>query len=101
MADGADGHPARLARPVRQPRRERTAASYGPNAVAFALGCRLTGTYNLMAPGTPRTNRDLLDEIGRDLGFGPLEFRDELSAPARPVSGDRLTEAGFRPRGRA
>ncbi len=70
------------------------------DAVAFALGHRLTGTYNLMAPGTPRTNQDLLDEIGRSQGFGPLEFRDELSAPARPVSGDRLAAAGFRPRGR-
>lgn len=64
-------------------------------AAMFALEQNLTGVFNLTHPGVPATNRELFDSIGADLGFGPLEFRDEIAAPARPISAERLRAAGF------
>jgi nucleoside-diphosphate-sugar epimerase len=65
------------------------------DAVAFALSSRLVGTYNLTHAERPATNRQVFDAIGVRLGHGPLEYRDELSAPAVPVSVERLRAAGF------
>jgi nucleoside-diphosphate-sugar epimerase len=64
-------------------------------AVEHALAHRLEGVYNLTHSGVPATNRERFDAIGAELGFGPLTFRDELRSPARPVSVDRLADAGF------
>jgi nucleoside-diphosphate-sugar epimerase len=64
-------------------------------AIEHALNHELDGVYNLTHEGVPATNRDRFDAIGAELGFGPLVFRDELKAPARPVSVSRLTDAGF------
>ena len=64
-------------------------------AAMFALEQNLTGVFNLTHAGVPATNRELFDSIGADLGFGPLEFRDEIAAPARPISTERLRAAGF------
>ena len=65
------------------------------DAVAFALEERLVGTFNLTHDGRPGTNRDIFDAIARSQGRGPLEYRDELSAPTVPVSVARLRAAGF------
>ena len=65
-------------------------------AVEHALEAGLDGVFNLTHEGVPATNRDRFDAIGARLGHGPLEFRDELRSPTRPISVARLTATGFR-----
>lgn len=65
------------------------------DAVEHALRQGLDGVFNLTHDGVPVSNRERFDGIGAALGFGPLVFRDELKAPARPISVDRLADAGF------
>ena len=64
-------------------------------AVEHALTHDLDGLYNLTHADVPATNRARFDAISADLGFGPLTYRDELKAPARPISVERLAAAGF------
>jgi nucleoside-diphosphate-sugar epimerase len=64
-------------------------------AVHHALTHDLDGVYNLTHAGVPVTNRARFDAISADLGFGPLTYRDELKAPAVPVSVARLAATGF------
>jgi nucleoside-diphosphate-sugar epimerase len=66
-------------------------------AVLFALEKGLHGTFNLTHGDTPATNRELFDRIGTSQGFDPLDFRDEIAAPSRPISIGRLVAAGFEP----
>ena len=65
------------------------------DAILFALDRRLVGTYNLTHAEVPPSNREVFDAVGANQGFEPLGFRDELLAPARPISVDRLAAAGF------
>jgi nucleoside-diphosphate-sugar epimerase len=65
------------------------------DAAAFALRTRLVGTFNLTHDERPDTNREIFDAIARTQGNGPLEYRDELSAPTVAVSVERLRQAGF------
>jgi nucleoside-diphosphate-sugar epimerase len=67
-------------------------------AVEHALATGLTGVFNLTHEGVPASNRARFDAIGAALGHGPLEFRDELKSPTRPVSVARLAATGFRTR---
>jgi len=64
-------------------------------AIQFVLDHRLSGTFNLTHTEVPPTNRELFDRVGAGLGFGPLEFRDEIASPTRPVSNGRITGLGF------
>ena len=64
-------------------------------AIEHALSHDLDGVFNLTHAGVPATNRERFDAIGAELGLGSLTFRDELKAPAVPVSVDRLADAGF------
>lgn len=64
-------------------------------AVEHALSHDLAGVYNLTHAGVPVTNRERFDAIGQAAGYGPLTFRDELKSPARPISVQRLADAGF------
>ena len=64
-------------------------------AVEHALQHDLAGVYNLTHEGVPATNRERFDAIGADIGLGSLTFRDELKAPAVPISVKRLADAGF------
>ncbi len=66
-------------------------------AVVFALEAGLHGTFNLTHGDTPATNRELFDRIGAAQGFDPLDFRDEIAAPSKPISIARLLAAGFDP----
>ena len=65
------------------------------DAVMFAIEHDLTGVYNLTHAEVPTTNRERFDAIGSSLGLPPLTFRDELKAPAAPISVARLADAGF------
>ena len=64
-------------------------------AIEHALDKDLDGVFNLTHAGVPVTNRERFDGISADLGFPPLTYRDELKAPAVPVSVDKLADAGF------
>jgi nucleoside-diphosphate-sugar epimerase len=64
-------------------------------AVLFALERRLVGTFNLTHSAVPASNRELFDAVGAAQALPGLEFRDEIAAPTRPISVQRLAEAGF------
>lgn len=64
-------------------------------AIELALTRDLDGVFNLTHADVPATNRQRFDAISADLGLPPLVYRDELKAPARPISVDRLADAGF------
>lgn len=64
-------------------------------AIRHALDRSLSGLYNLTHADVPPSNRECFDSIGAKEGLPPLVFRDELKAPARPVSTDRLAATGF------
>ena len=64
-------------------------------AIEHALANDLDGVFNLTHAGVPATNRERFDAIGAELGLGSLTYRDELKAPAVPISVDRLADAGF------
>jgi nucleoside-diphosphate-sugar epimerase len=65
------------------------------DAILFCLQHRPTGVHNLTHGEVPPSNRTVFDAVGAAQGYGPLEFRDELAAPGRPVSVERLAAAGF------
>ena len=64
-------------------------------AILFSLRAGIVGTFNLTHPDVPASNRDLFDRVGAAQGLPPLEFRDEIAAPIRPISVSRLADAGF------
>lgn len=64
-------------------------------AIEHALTHDLEGVYNLTHAEVPATNQQRFDQISAQLGHGPLAYRDELKAPARPVSVARLAATGF------
>ena len=64
-------------------------------AVEHALTHDLEGVYNLTHADVPATNRARFGAISAELGFEGLTYRDELKAPARPISVERLAQAGF------
>ena len=64
-------------------------------AILFAVNNSMLGTFNLTHAEMPDSNRTLFDRIGADQGFEPLEFRDEIAAPRKPISTARLADAGF------
>lgn len=64
-------------------------------AIRFAIDHGLSGTFNLTHAETPPTNSSLFDRISERLGKPPLDYRDEIVAPAAPISTERLRAAGF------
>lgn len=65
------------------------------DAVVHALGHRLTGLHNLTHPEVPPTNAALFDALSVERGLPPLVYRDEIAAPAAPISVARLAGSGF------
>lgn len=65
------------------------------DAVVHALTERITGVYNLTHAEVPPTNAALFDSLSRAAGRPALVYRDEIAAPRRPVSVDKLTATGF------
>jgi nucleoside-diphosphate-sugar epimerase len=64
-------------------------------AVEHALQHELSGTYNLTHAEVPATNRDRFDSIGAGMGLPPLQFRDEIPSPSKPISTAALQASGF------
>jgi nucleoside-diphosphate-sugar epimerase len=65
-------------------------------AVVHALDQRLVGTFNLTHPEVPPPMGPYFDALSELDGLPPLEYRNELLAPTRPVSVDALLATGFR-----
>lgn len=64
-------------------------------AILFTLEADLVGTFNLTHAEVPASNRELFNRVGESQGLPPLEFRDEIAAPTKPISVSRLADAGF------
>ncbi|CAM3259721.1 NAD(P)-dependent oxidoreductase [Nocardioides dubius] len=64
-------------------------------AVVHAVEAATSGTFNLTHPQVPPTNARLFDTLSNAQGLPPLEYRDEIASPARPISVARLAAAGF------
>lgn len=64
-------------------------------AISFAIRTQLTGTYNLTHAEVPASNEERFNSIGAGIGLPPLVFRDEIEAPASPISVAALASAGF------
>lgn len=64
-------------------------------AILFALESRVVGTFNLTHSAVPATNKELFDAVGAAQGLPGLEFRNEIAAPTKPISVQRLADAGF------
>ncbi|WP_262849067.1 NAD-dependent epimerase/dehydratase family protein [Mumia quercus] len=73
----------------------RLAVEDAADAIVHAVENRLVGTYNLTHPELPPTNQELFDTISAAQGLPALTYRGEITAPAVPISVERLREAGF------
>jgi nucleoside-diphosphate-sugar epimerase len=73
----------------------RLAVEDAADAIVHALESRITGIHNLTHPDVPPTNAAIFNAISSAQGLPALVFRDEIAAPTRPISVDRLTSNGF------
>jgi nucleoside-diphosphate-sugar epimerase len=73
----------------------RLAVEDAADAIVHALESRITGIHNLTHPDVPPTNAAIFNAISSAQGLPALVFRDEIAAPTRPISVDRLTRNGF------
>ncbi len=64
-------------------------------AVRFALENRIVGTFNLTHPEVAPPMQPFFDKLCELDGLPPLEYRNELKAPTKPVSVDALLATGF------
>ena len=64
-------------------------------AVKYALDQRFTGTYNLTHAEVPPPMQPYFDALCELDGLPPLQYRNELKAPTKPVSVDALLATGF------
>ena len=64
-------------------------------AVEHALAERLVGTFNLTHAEVPPVMQPFFDALCELDGLPPLEYRNELRAPAKPVSVAALSDTGF------
>lgn len=65
-------------------------------AIKFALEQRIVGTFNLTHAEVPPALQPFFDALCALDGLPPLEYRNELVAPTKPVSVDALMATGFR-----
>lgn len=67
-------------------------------AAEHALTEALTGVYNVCVDeGVPKTNAEVFGELCRRHGLPPLEFLNQIKAPTRRISAERLSATGYRP----
>ena len=65
-------------------------------AVKWALEHKNFGVFNLTHAEVPPAMGPMFNAMGQTMGYGPLEFRNELLAPPKPVSVEALLATGFR-----
>ncbi|WP_372727743.1 NAD-dependent epimerase/dehydratase family protein [Nocardioides sp.] len=65
-------------------------------AVIHMLEGRHVGTFNMTHPEVPPALQPYFDTMCALDGLPPLEYRNELRAPTKPVSVDALLATGFR-----
>lgn len=67
------------------------------DAIVHALGQGLAGIYNVCDnDNLPRTNRQVFDAICAAEGVAALEFLDQIKAPLKRISADKLYATGYR-----
>jgi nucleoside-diphosphate-sugar epimerase len=64
-------------------------------AIEFAIDNRLAGTFNLTHADVPPRNKQFFDAMCEAIELPPLTYRNELLAPTKPVSTERLRSAGY------
>lgn len=65
-------------------------------AIAHIVEGRHTGIFNMTHDGVPPTNREMFDALSIAQGYPPLEYRDELTGPGKPVSVQALLDTGYK-----
>ncbi len=65
-------------------------------AIKHAIDNHVTGTFNLTHEEVPPSNKQFFDAIADAEGVPHLSFRNELLAPTKPVSTERLKKTGFK-----
>jgi len=64
-------------------------------AVKWVIDHKNFGVFNLTHPEVPPAMKPMFDALGAKMGKEPLEYRNELLAPSKPVSVDALLGTGF------
>ncbi len=64
-------------------------------AIAHIVEGRHTGVFNLTHAGVPPTNAEMFDTVSAAQGYPPLEYRNELAGPGKPVSVQALLDTGY------
>ncbi len=64
-------------------------------AMQFAIEHKTSGIFNLTHAEVPPSNKDFFDAIADAQGMAHLSFRNELLAPSKRVSTERLQQAGI------
>ena len=67
------------------------------DAILHAIDKELVGTYNVCDnDNTPYTNKQVFDAICDQEGMPRLEFLDQILAPTRRISAERIYSTGYR-----
>jgi nucleoside-diphosphate-sugar epimerase len=67
------------------------------NSVIHALDKDLQGTYNVCDNDTlPATNKQVFDAICRQADMSTLEFLDQIKAPLKKISAEKIYATGYR-----
>ena len=64
-------------------------------AVKWVIDHKNFGVFNLTHPEVPPAMKPMFDALGAKMGKEPLEYRNELLAPSKPVAVDALLGTGF------
>ncbi len=68
------------------------------SAADHALQQGLTGAYNVCVNETvPATNAEVFNQLCERHGLEPLEFLNQIKAPMRKISADKIYATGWRP----
>ena len=67
------------------------------NAVIHAIDSQLHGVYNVCDnDNLPGSNKQVFDAICEELELAPLEFLDQIKAPLKKISAEKLYATGYR-----
>ena len=67
------------------------------NAVIHSVDNELTGIYNVCDnENLPGTNQQVFDAICRNIDLEPLEFLNQIKAPLKRISAEKLYATGYR-----
>lgn len=64
-------------------------------AIKHSLDKELRGIFNCTHAEVPPRNDEFFNAVGALYDLPPMTFRDELKAPGKPISSEKLTRTGF------